>query len=102
MLIAFQGGDVHAEIFRSALHFKARDLLALLNIGIGRGGVFKSIDTRILFTYNTSIENVGRYPTRYIHVRDVTNFLDNVHVITKMKTIVLMQEFLSQFNKYIK
>lgn len=100
MYIAFQGGVVKAELVNSALYLKARDLLAILFQNID-GGLFKGIDTRSNITYNTTIEKIGRRPTRYIALQDVLSFLDAVHDKTRIETIMLMQEFIHQFKKQL-
>lgn len=108
MLIAFQGGDVHAELIGSALYLKARDLLAILELvtsKTGSSGVtfFNNVrhNTNIIL-YNNIIGKTHLRAPLYISINDVTTFLDNIHIRTQPKTIQLMLEVMQQFKSLLK
>jgi len=105
MLLAFQGGDIHAELIGSKVYLKARDLLAMLGLtnskrGSSTGKIFDRIrrNTNVIF-YNNIMGKPYLRTSLYITANDATTFLDNIHKCTRPQTIQLMMEVLKQFNR---
>lgn len=103
MLIAFQGGDVSAEIFNSELHLKAGDLLAILGVEQKcMSYIYKHVKQRSTVKYICDpTQKEYKKSTKYIALSEVLSFLDVIHLQTRLTTIQLMMEVKAQFNRYL-
>jgi len=97
MNIAFEDGIVRAEMIDSKLCFNVRDLCYLL--GVNSTSVISNALDR-LKGYIVLIKHPSFTGTRapnFIRESQVLTFMDNIHVQTRVNTMMFMHEFSNQF-----